>query len=93
MTAYVALPQVKWFAPPVQWQTAVSLNSNSPVVMKVGKMVSAVMKGLERDRYEIRPGTSNLLKVMSRLAPDLMLKQLSRSVAAELAKLQPTEVK
>jgi uncharacterized oxidoreductase len=65
-----------------------SFNSHSPGVMKVDKMVRAVLKGLEKDIYEIRPGTSNILKMMSRLAPNLMLKQLSRPVASELAKAQ-----
>ena len=69
-----------------------SFNSQSPGVMNVEKMVRAALKGLGRDTYEIRPGTSNVLKVMSRLAPTLMLRQLSRPVATELAKAQFTEV-
>src|SRR5215472_11251481 len=63
-----------------------SFNSQSPGVVKVDKMVRAALKGLEKDTYEIRPGVSNVLKVMSRLAPTLMLRQLSRPVARELAK-------
>ena len=69
-----------------------AFNSNSPGVMKVGKMVSVAIKGLENDTYEIRPGTSNVLKFMSRFAPTFMLKQLSRPVAKELAKAQHTGV-
>ncbi len=70
-----------------------SFNSRSPGVMNVDKMVRAALKGLEKDTYEIRPGASNILKVMSRLAPTLMLKQLSRPVARELAKAQLTGVR
>ena len=68
-----------------------AFNGNSPGVMKVDKMVRVAMKGLGKDTYEIRPGTSNVLKVMSRLAPTLMLWQLSRPVAKELAKAQQQE--
>jgi uncharacterized oxidoreductase len=64
-----------------------AFNRSSQGVMQVDKMVSVAMKGLERDTYEIRPGVSNVLKFMSRLAPDFMLGQLSRPVAKELAML------
>jgi uncharacterized oxidoreductase len=66
-----------------------TFNSNSQGVMKVDKMVSAAIKGLGKDTYEITPGISNVLKFMSRFAPNFMLKQLSRPVAEELAKIQP----
>jgi uncharacterized oxidoreductase len=65
-----------------------SFNSQSPGVMKVDKMVRAALRALEKNTEEIRPGVSNVLKVMSRLAPTLMLRQLSRPVARELAKTQ-----
>jgi uncharacterized oxidoreductase len=69
-----------------------SYNSQSPGVMNVDKLVRAALSGLTRDTYEIRPGVSNVLKVMSRLAPTLMLRQLSRPVATELAKARFTGV-
>lgn len=53
--------------------------------MDVVKMVDAVIKGLKRDHSEIRPGLSNTLKIMSRLAPNFMLKQLSKSTDNMLA--------
>ena len=62
-------------------------------VMKVDKMVSVTMKGLESDTYEIRPGISNVLMLMSRLAPAFMLGQLSKPVVKELAKAQRGEVR
>jgi len=49
-------------------------------IMTVEDLVAAAMKGFERDRLEIRPGQANQLKLMSRLAPEFILKQLSRSV-------------
>lgn len=54
--------------------------------MDVGKMVDVAIKGLEQDRYEIRPGLSNTLKLMSRVAPNFMLKQTSRTIDIMLNK-------
>jgi len=49
-------------------------------IMKVEDMVKVAVKGMEADRYEIRPGQANQLKMMSRIAPDFILKQLSKPV-------------
>ncbi len=68
-------------------------NGSSQGVMKVDKLVSVAIKGLENDTYEIRPGVSNVLKLMSRLAPAFMLKQISKPVAKELAKAEREEVR
>jgi uncharacterized oxidoreductase len=46
-------------------------------IMKVEDMVAVSIKGLEADRLEIRPGQANALKLMSRVAPEFILKQLS----------------
>jgi uncharacterized oxidoreductase len=48
--------------------------------MKVEDMVKVAIKGMQTNRLEIRPGQSNQLKMMSRLAPGFILKQMSRSV-------------
>jgi uncharacterized oxidoreductase len=69
-----------------------AFNSNSSGVMKVDKMVNVAIRGLERDTYEIRPGTSNVLNLMSRLAPHFMFRQLSKPVARELAQASREEV-
>ncbi len=69
-----------------------TFNSSSQGVMKVDKMVSIAIKGLENDRYEIRPGISNVLKLMSRFAPTFMIGQVNRSVAKDLAQVQREEV-
>jgi uncharacterized oxidoreductase len=53
-------------------------------VMNVQKMVQLCLKGLRSDRLEIRPGQSNLLKLMNRLAPEFILSQLSKPVAKML---------
>jgi len=54
-------------------------------IMKVEDMVAEALRGLEADRLEIRPGQSNQLKFMSRLAPEFILKQMSRPVERMLA--------
>ena len=53
-------------------------------VMRVDEMVRLSLKGLSENRLEIRPGQSNQLKFMSRLAPDFILSQLSKPVAKML---------
>ena len=54
-------------------------------IMQVGPMVEESIKGMAEDRMEIRPGQANQLKFMSRLAPDFILKQLSKPVDRMLA--------
>jgi uncharacterized oxidoreductase len=49
-------------------------------IMKVDEMVAIAIRGLESDRFEIRPGQSNQLKLMSRLAPEFILKQMSKPI-------------
>jgi uncharacterized oxidoreductase len=49
-------------------------------IMKVDDMVKVAVEGMQTDRFEIRPGQANQLKMMSRLAPGFILKQMSRSV-------------
>lgn len=55
-------------------------------VMTVEDMVKVAVNGLKNNRWEIRPGQSNLLKMMSRIAPDFIFKQLSKSVDLMLSK-------
>jgi uncharacterized oxidoreductase len=55
-------------------------------MMDVAKMVSEAISGLGRDHLEIRPGMSNVLKFLSRVAPRLILKRLSRSADTMLVR-------
>jgi uncharacterized oxidoreductase len=48
-------------------------------------MVDAAMDGLKQGQPEIRPGLSNVLQLMSRVAPNLVLKQFSKRVGRMLA--------
>jgi uncharacterized oxidoreductase len=58
-------------------------------VMDVAKMVGQAINGLKKDQLEIRPGQSNVLKLMSRVAPQFILNQLSKAVDAMLAQARP----
>ena len=49
-------------------------------IMKVEDMVQLAMKGMESDTLEIRPGQSNQLKFMNRVAPGFIHKMLAKSV-------------
>ena len=53
-------------------------------IMKVEDMVRTSLKGLAHDRYEIRPGQSNQLKLMNRLAPEFIFSQLSKPLSKML---------
>jgi uncharacterized oxidoreductase len=53
--------------------------------MSVETLVSRAIAGIEKDTPEIRPGLSNVLKIMSRVAPNFIFKQLSRSLDQMLA--------
>lgn len=46
--------------------------------MDVQSLARITIAAIEADKLEIRPGLSNLLKIMSRLAPQLMLRRMAR---------------
>ncbi len=46
--------------------------------MDVKVLVAKAIAGIEAGNLEIRPGLSNVLKIMSRVAPQVMLNQLSK---------------
>jgi len=48
--------------------------------MNVSELVRFTIKNLEKNNFEILPGQSSMLKFMSRLAPQFMLNQLSKSL-------------
>lgn len=49
-------------------------------LMNADKLVAVAIKGLENDTLEIYPGFAKVLKIVSRLAPGFLLKQLSKPV-------------
>lgn len=46
--------------------------------MEVDVLVAHAIRGIEAGKLEIRPGLSNVLKIMSRVAPNFMLAQLAK---------------
>ena len=55
-------------------------------LMDPEKLIDAAIKGLMNDDFEIYPGLSRVIKILSRIAPGLLLKLLSRPIDAMLAK-------
>jgi uncharacterized oxidoreductase len=51
--------------------------------MDVAVLVERAIIGIEAGKLEIRPGLANVLKAMSRIAPDFMLKQLAKGSAVK----------
>ena len=48
-------------------------------LMDLATLGAAAIDGMRNDRYEIRPGLANVLKIMSRVAPELILRELGKS--------------
>lgn len=57
-------------------------------VMTVEAMVASAIHGVQNDVLEIRPGQSNQLKIMSRIAPQFILNQMSKPVERMLASMK-----
>jgi uncharacterized oxidoreductase len=62
-------------------------------LMSVGKLVAEALRGIERDKLEIRVGFANVSKLMSRLAPGVILRVLSRPVDRMLAQMKQLPAK
>ncbi len=61
-----------------------SLEGYSVKLMKAEDVIDAAIKGLKNDTYEIYPGIARLLRMMSRVAPGFIFKQLSKAGAREM---------
>ena len=46
--------------------------------MEVAVLTQKAIAGIEAGKLEIRPGLSNVLKAMSRIAPQFMFKQMAK---------------
>ena len=59
-------------------------------IMKVEDMVKVAVKGMQTDRFEIRPGRARISSntMLNRLAPGFILKQMSQSVDRMLQKAE-----
>lgn len=66
-------------------QTAIT-NTNGRRAMKVDKMVSVSINEISNDTLTIRPGLSNVMWWMSRIAPDFFTKMINRNIEKAKAK-------
>jgi uncharacterized oxidoreductase len=55
--------------------------------MDVSRLVELALRSMRNDTLEIRPGQSNLLKLLSRIAPQFALNMLARATAASLLRM------
>lgn len=53
-----------------------------PKGMDAGVYAQKAIAGIEAGKPEVRPGLANVLKIMSRVAPGLMLSQLAKMTSA-----------
>jgi len=51
---------------------------NPKTLMEPEKLIAVAVNGLQKDQFEIYPGIARVLKIMSRLAPKLILSQTSK---------------
>lgn len=58
---------------------------DAKTLMEPEKLIDAAIKGIQKDKLEIYPGLSNVIKVMSRIAPGLLLSQTSKAGAKIMA--------
>jgi uncharacterized oxidoreductase len=58
---------------------------DSRILTEVTKLVKVAIREIEKDTLEIRPGLSKIMKVMSRIAPELVVNVISRPLRAMLA--------
>jgi uncharacterized oxidoreductase len=56
--------------------------------MDVARLARLAIQGMKKDVLEIRPGLSNILKLLSRIAPGFALNMLAKGNAASLARMQ-----
>jgi uncharacterized oxidoreductase len=57
---------------------------NPKMLMAPGKLIAIAIKGLQKDKLEIYPGLARILRIMSRLAPAFLLKQISKAGAKSM---------
>jgi uncharacterized oxidoreductase len=56
------------------------------MLMDPAKLVAQAISGLQHDKLEIYPGLSRVMRIMSRLAPGLLLGQMSKGVTETFTK-------
>jgi hypothetical protein len=63
----------------------------SKFVIHIYLLANRAISGIEAGKLEIRPGLSNALKAMSRIAPQFMLKQMAKMAKPQVVSRPPTK--
>jgi uncharacterized oxidoreductase len=58
---------------------------DSRMMMEPDKLIAIAIKGIQKDKYEIYPGLARILKIMSRIAPGILLNQMGKVAEKSLA--------
>jgi len=58
---------------------------NKKSLMDANKLIAVAIKGLANDKLEIYPGFAKVIKVLSKMAPNFLFKQLSKPVDKMIA--------
>lgn len=58
---------------------------NPKMLMKPGKLIDTAIKGMGKNTYEIYPGAAKAMRIMSRLAPQFLLSQMSKFGASYIS--------
>ncbi len=53
---------------------------DSKTLMDADKLVATAIRGIEKNQLEIYPGAAKAIRILSRIAPNFLLKQLSKPV-------------
>ena len=53
---------------------------DSKTLMDADKVVTTAIKGIEKNKLEIYPGAAKAIRILSRIAPNFLLKQVSKPV-------------
>lgn len=70
---------------PLNDQFASEEGFDSKMMMDPVALIAEAMKGLEHDSFEIYPGLAKMIRIMSRLAPSLLIRQMSKVGAEQMS--------
>ena len=51
---------------------------DSKMMMEPAKLVDIAIRGIQKDKWEIYPGLSRIIRIMSRVAPGILLSQMAK---------------
>lgn len=61
---------------------------DAKMLMEPDKLIAVGIKGIQKDKFEIYPGLARVIRIMSRLAPGLLLNQMSKMSEKAIAMSQ-----